>query len=107
MNLKLITIGAALALLCLGCSTTKQQGVRSDAIMQALNRFEADCGRFPTTAEGLSALVEDPGVRGWKGPHWQGGFEDRWGTIWRYENEGWPTIHSAGSKLSVTQTTSY
>jgi len=27
---------------------------------QALNQFELDCGRFPTTAEGLRALVEKP-----------------------------------------------
>ncbi|MGO8927651.1 MAG: type II secretion system protein GspG [Limisphaerales bacterium] len=107
MNLKFITTGAALALLCLGCSTTKQQGVRSDDVMQALNRFEADCGRFPTTAEGLSALVEDPGVAGWKGPYWQGGFGDRWGTIWRYANEEWPTLYSPRGKLSVTQMRSY
>ena len=107
MNVKLITIGAAVALLYAACSTTKQEGVRSDQIMEALNRFDADCGRFPTTAEGLPALVKDPGVPGWSGPYWQGGFGDRWGTIWRYENDGWPTLHSVGGKLSVTQTRSH
>jgi general secretion pathway protein G len=79
-------IASALALLCLGCSTTTQQGVRTSDIMEALNRFEADCGRFPTTAEGLSALVKDPGAAGWKGPYWQGDFRDRWGSTWGYEN---------------------
>jgi hypothetical protein len=46
MNVNLITIGAALALVCLGCSTTREQGTRSDEIMQAVERFAADCGRF-------------------------------------------------------------
>jgi hypothetical protein len=107
MNPKFMTIGAALMLLGLGCSTTRHEGVRSDEIMQALNRFEADCGRFPSTAEGLTALVQDPGVPGWKGPYWQGAFVDRWGTTWRYESEGWPTLYSPGGKLSLTQTRSY
>jgi|ERR1017187_3506190 hypothetical protein len=103
MKVIFVTIGAALTLLCLGCSTTKQQGARSDDIMQALNKFEADCGRFPTTAEGLSALVANPGVVGWEGPYWEGGFRDRWGTTWRYENAEWPTLCSSGGKISLVQ----
>jgi len=33
---------------------------------QALALFKIDTGRFPTTSEGLAALVTDPGVKGWK-----------------------------------------
>ena len=87
-----------------GCSSTQKQSVGSVEIMGALNRFQAGCGRFPTTAEGLPALVKDPGVAGWKGPYWEGGFGDRWGTAWTYENKDWPTIRSAGGKLTVQQT---
>jgi general secretion pathway protein G len=73
--------------------------------MEALNRFEADCGRFPTTAEGLSALVKDPGVGGWKGPYWRGDFRDRWGSTWHYENENNGCLHisSPTGKVEFTR----
>ncbi len=36
----------------------------------ALDAFEIDNGRFPTSAEGLKALVEQPsGLDNWKGPY--------------------------------------
>jgi general secretion pathway protein G len=35
----------------------------------ALDAFKNDCGRFPTTEEGLSALVSAPDAEGWKGPY--------------------------------------
>jgi len=31
----------------------------------ALNRFRADCGRYPTTQEGLRALIANPGIPEW------------------------------------------
>ena len=35
------------------------------AIEQALALFKTDTGRFPTTSEGLQALVVDPGIKGY------------------------------------------
>jgi general secretion pathway protein G len=35
------------------------------SIQTALNMFKADTGRFPTTAEGLQALVTNPGAKGY------------------------------------------
>ncbi len=53
----------------------------------ALSLFKADTGRYPTTSEGLEALVTDPGVKGWK----QGGYleqgkvpADPWGGRYIY-----------------------
>lgn len=40
-----------------------------DGIQQALLDFYGDTGRFPTEAEGLAALITDPGVAGWAGPY--------------------------------------
>jgi hypothetical protein len=37
----------------------------------ALGAFVLDCHRYPTTEEGLGALVQDPGVSGWRGPYWK------------------------------------
>lgn len=34
-------------------------------IESALALFKTDTGRFPTTSEGLAALVSDPGIRGY------------------------------------------
>lgn len=31
----------------------------------ALNRFKADIGRYPTTEEGLQALINNPGLKNW------------------------------------------
>src|ERR1035437_10195606 len=43
-------------------------------ICSALDNFSFDCGRFPTTAEGLQALMVQPaGVGGWKGPYLEKG----------------------------------
>lgn len=53
----------------------------------ALALFKTDTGRFPTTSEGLEALVNNPGVRGWK----EGGYIegskvplDPWGNPYIY-----------------------
>jgi general secretion pathway protein G len=36
----------------------------------ALAAFEVACGRFPTSDEGLKALIEQPGnIKGWTGPY--------------------------------------
>lgn len=37
------------------------------ALRIALERFRLDTGRYPTPAEGLRALVRDPGAPGWRG----------------------------------------
>jgi general secretion pathway protein G len=54
----------------------------------ALNNFETDCGRFPTTEEGLNALmVQPPSANGWKGPYLEKGVpNDPWGNpyVYRY-----------------------
>src|ERR1035438_5747982 len=98
MKVQLITVVSTMALLCLGCSATTRQGVRSGDVMEALSRFEADCGRFPSTGEGLSALIRDPGAPGWKGPYWHGDFRDRWGSTWRYENDDTGRLHISSPK---------
>lgn len=47
---------------------TARQGISN--IKSALKMFEINCDRFPTTEEGLQALVEAPGnLPGWKGSY--------------------------------------
>ena len=40
-----------------------------EALRIAAEAFARDCGRFPSTEQGLAALVRNPGVPGWKGPY--------------------------------------
>ena len=58
-----------------------------------LDAFEVDTGRYPTTSEGLEALVEEPSSlsnqSSWKGPYIQRGVpSDPWGNEYVYEMPG-------------------
>jgi general secretion pathway protein G len=50
----------------------------------ALEWFRADCRRYPSTAEGLRALVRDPGVPGWAGFYIEELPRDVWKPPFRY-----------------------
>ena len=56
----------------------------------ALDNFNVDCGRFPTTAEGLQPLMVQPaGTYGWKGPYLEHGVPcDPWGNAYEYKCPG-------------------
>jgi len=61
--------------------------VQIASLQSALALFKADTGRYPTTTEGLAALVADPGIRGWKqGGYLEGGKVpiDPWGRPFIY-----------------------
>ena len=55
-----------------------------------LDAFEIDTGRYPTTQEGLKALVEQPGdVKGWAGSYIKRGLpKDPWGNPYVYRQPG-------------------
>ena len=55
-----------------------------------LDAFEIDTGRYPTTDEGLSALVEEPNdVTNWHGPYIKRGVpSDPWGNAYIYKQPG-------------------
>ena len=55
----------------------------------ALEKFYGDCGRYPTTKEGLAVLVADPGnVPGWAGPYVSDIPHDPWGNNYIYTSPG-------------------
>jgi general secretion pathway protein G len=69
------------------------------AIEAAVDAFEVDNGRFPTTAEGLGALVQPPPkLSGWSGPYVKRAVPaDPWGTPYAYAaSGGFYTVTSAG-----------
>jgi type II secretion system protein G len=63
-------------------------------IVAGLNVFEIDTGRYPTTAEGLAALLEKPiGATEWRGPYIRskandGKIDDPWGRPYVYRCPG-------------------
>lgn len=68
---------------------SKTAVVQIKDLEQAVELFKLDVGRFPTSAEGLEALVTNPGVNGWNGPYLRRGLpDDPWGHAFRYESPG-------------------
>jgi general secretion pathway protein G len=61
-----------------------------DAFRKALEAFRIDNGRYPTTSEGLAALVTAPaGASRWHGPYLQDAVPpDPWGSAYQYEAPG-------------------
>ena len=62
--------------------------VRSN-IATALKLYELDNGRFPTTAEGLNALLQKPAsAHNWNGPYLEREPIDPWGRPYQYRSPG-------------------
>jgi general secretion pathway protein G len=79
--------------------TTRAQADIRGQLSLALDLFEQDVGRYPTTDEGLGALVQNPGIPGWKGPYLKGGLKpDPWGTPYSYGLQ----VDEAGNNYVVT-----
>jgi general secretion pathway protein G len=56
-------------------------------IAQTLDLYKLEVGRYPTTQEGLQALITAPtGVSNWNGPYWkkQSVPKDPWGNEYKY-----------------------
>ncbi len=68
--------------------TARQQVERLRA---TLDMFRLDVGRYPTTQEGLAALVQRPsGMNRWNGPYLDKGNlpKDPWGRDYQYRSPG-------------------
>jgi general secretion pathway protein G len=60
-------------------------------IAQTLDLYKLETGRYPSTQEGLQALISAPaGVANWNGPYWkkQAVPKDPWGNDYRYAAPG-------------------
>jgi general secretion pathway protein G len=80
-------------------AATKQEISGMDV---ALDQFEVDSGRYPTTEEGLAALMQPPAtVKAWHGPYLKKPPIDQWGHPYVYRfpgqfNQGSPDVFSYG-----------
>ena len=72
-------------------SKIKAAKIQLQSFGSALDLFYLDAGRFPSTAEGLTALVRrTPGVAAWNGPYLKGGNvpSDPWSHAYVYRSPG-------------------
>jgi general secretion pathway protein G len=60
-------------------------------ISQTLDLYKLEVGRYPTSQEGLQALISAPaGAANWNGPYWKKSAvpKDPWGNEYRYASPG-------------------
>src|SRR5262252_4709362 len=72
-------------------SKVKAARIQIESFSSALDLYYLDMGRYPTSAEGLSALVQPSGsVSGWNGPYLKGVSvpNDPWGHAYVYRSPG-------------------
>src|SRR5215472_9863948 len=72
-------------------SKVKATRIQIESFSSALDLYYLDMGRYPTSAEGLSALVQPSGsVSGWNGPYLKGVSvpNDPWGHAYVYRSPG-------------------
>jgi general secretion pathway protein G len=79
----------------------KAAKIEIEQISQALDLFKLELGRYPTTQEGLQALVAaPPGLANWAGPYWKKSTtpKDPWSHEYKYAAPG---THGAYDIISL------
>lgn len=75
----------------LGQSKEKAAAIQIESFASSLDLFYLDNGRYPTSSEGLTALVKRPAsASGWNGPYLKGANVplDPWGRAYVYRSPG-------------------
>jgi general secretion pathway protein G len=73
-----------------GKSEIKATRAQIDALEKALDQYRLDIGHYPSTQQGLAALVAKPGdEKRWDGPYLKKGVPaDPWGNPYIYKSPG-------------------
>jgi general secretion pathway protein G len=74
----------------IGKSETKVARAQIDSLEKALEAYRLDMGAYPSTEQGLAALVSQPPNEGrWSGPYLKKGVPtDPWGKPYQYRQPG-------------------
>lgn len=74
----------------IGKAEIKAARAQIDALEKALDQYRLDAGRYPTTEQGLNALMTKPaGVKKWEGPYLKKEIPlDPWGKAYVYKCPG-------------------
>jgi general secretion pathway protein G len=65
--------------------------IEINQIGQTLDLYKLEVGKYPSTQDGLQALITAPsGVANWNGPYWKNGTipKDPWGNEYKYTSPG-------------------
>ena len=82
----------------LGKSKLKAAKAQIELFGTALDSFRLEVGRYPTSQEGLNALQESTGIKGWDGPYLRKEVPaDPWGNPYQYQS---PSEHGEYEILS-------
>jgi general secretion pathway protein G len=82
-------------------SKVKAATIQEQSFASSLDLFYLDLGHYPSTSEGLAALVQRPaGETGWNGPYLQKGYvpNDPWGHPYSYRS---PSEHGPYEIVSL------
>lgn len=73
----------------IGKSEVKTARAQIDALEKALDQYRLDLGHYPSTEQGLDALVNSPGEERWEGPYLRKAVpSDPWGKSYEYRYPG-------------------
>ena len=74
----------------IGKSEIKATRAQIDALEKALDQYRLDVGRYPSTEQGLNALMKQPaGETRWQGPYLRKDVPlDPWGAAYQYRQPG-------------------
>ena len=74
----------------LGRGKSEIAKLQIDQLDGALGLLRFDVGRYPTTSEGLPALIDNPGIENWAGPYLDKRTlpKDPWGREYQYRAPG-------------------
>lgn len=82
-----------------------QTKIAFNMLVQDLQRYKLDNNRYPTTEQGLNAMLNNPGgdVKNWRGPYTEDNkIQDPWGEKFNYESDGRTfKIMSSGPDLAA------
>ena len=72
-------------------SKVKAAKIQIESLSSALDLYALDTGRYPSSSEGLEALMQSPGsIASWNGPYLKGTVvpKDPWGKSYIYRSPG-------------------
>ncbi len=73
----------------LGKGKTAAAKAQIELLGQALDQYRLDTGYYPSTEQGLNALLSNPGVEKWEGPYLKKSVPlDPWGKPYMYQQPG-------------------
>ncbi|MEX2644461.1 MAG: type II secretion system major pseudopilin GspG [Acetobacterales bacterium] len=87
----IVGIAVPAAINYLSTANSEVARIQIQSLSTALDLYRLDNGRYPSTEQGLKALVEKPaGATSWNGPYLKGGNlpDDPWDRPYRYRAPG-------------------